>query len=64
MAAKQKIKKSWFIKGTLYEIQSKYDELLKSDIEIISTTIVQDFQKYGNFEQFILVITYEFTHEI
>lgn len=57
--AKNKKTKVWFTKGTWYEIESMYNDLLKNtNVKIISTAITQDFEKHGNLEQFIFVVTY------
>lgn len=55
----KKVTLSKFIHGSRYEVEDKYDELLREDIEVISTTITQDFSKFQNVEKFILVVTYK-----
>lgn len=59
MSAKHKTTKAWFIKGTLEDVEYRYAEMLKSDIEIISIAITPHFENGGHFLQFILIVTYK-----
>lgn len=55
---KKKAQQTTFIMGSIWEVRSEYFELLNQDVSIISTTLSQDFERYGNSEKFVLIVTY------
>ena len=46
------------IKGKIFDIEDQYKAFLEKDITIVSTSLSQDFERYGHTECFVLLITY------
>jgi hypothetical protein len=46
-------------RGKIYDVESRYNKLLSRNVEIVSTTITQDYTAYGQTETFVLVVTYK-----
>lgn len=46
-------------RGKIYDVESRYNELLRRNVDIISTAITQDYTSYGYTDTFVLVVTYK-----
>lgn len=46
-------------RGKIHDVEHKYNELLRQNVEIVSTAITQDYTSYGWTETFVLVVTYK-----
>lgn len=57
---KKKAKTAIYIyEGTTSEIRKGYTELLKQNVEIISTSVTQGYRSYDKQKQFVLMVTFK-----